>query len=230
MSRNPAAKIRLKATGGGFDINVALGSAPIAYTGGATYEEVTRPQLIGMTKYAGNALLHVEVPVLLDGWGPPGDREDQGDRLNKILSICFGARGNPPPSFIASAPTLPFSGTVFKMEGLPDLTDEPKRIYGDNGTLFRQALTLKMIQFVDPADLEFQKTDPSPKVAGGGAIGQAEPVVAEVLKEGETYLGVAARVYGDAGRGPEIMRANGDVSPFKALSKGRRLRLPQAAS
>jgi len=228
VSRNPNAKIRLKATNGNFDMNIALASAPIAYSGGATFEEVARPQMIGMTKYAGNALLHLEVPVLLDGWGPAGDREDQGERLNKILSLCFGAKGNPPPSFEASAPTLPFSGTVFKMEGLPDLTDEPPRIYGEGGTLFRQALTLKMIQFVDPADLEFKKVDPSPKVAGAGAIGQAEPVATEVLREGETYLGVAARVYHDAGRGPEIMRANGDVNPFKQLPKGKRLRLPRS--
>lgn len=226
MSHNPNAQIHLRAISGNFDMRIALASAPITYSGGAVFEEIARPQAISMTKFTGNALLHVEVPVLLDGWGPAGKRDDQRQRLEKILSICFGEKGNPPPSFVAWAPTLPFSGTTFKMESLPDLTDEPPRIYSEGGNLFRQALTLKLIQFVDPSDLKFAKYTPPPTVSGAAAVGSAVPVVTEVQREGETYLGIAARVYNDSGRGPEIMRLNGDTSPFKALPQGRRIRLP----
>jgi len=221
------AQLHLRALTGSFDIRILLGSDPITYTGGAVYEDVARPQQIAMTKFAGNALLRVEVPVLLDGWGPRGDRSDVGDRLDRILSICFGEKGNPSPSFTAFAPTLPFSGTVFKMDGLPELTDEPPRIRGDGGTLFRQALTLHLVQYIDPADLKFSKHTP-PVVHVGNAINLGGATSAEVVSEGETYLGVAARVYDDAGRGLEIMRANGDVNPFERLHKGKRLRLPKS--
>lgn len=223
---NPDAQIHLRALTGNFDMRLALGSAPITFSGGAIYEGLQRPQQIAMTRYVGNDLLRVEAPVLLDGWAVEGMRTDVGDRLERILSICFGENGNPSPSFKAYAPTLPFSGTVFKMDGLPDLTDEPPRIRGEGGTLFRQALTLKLVQFVDPADLKFAKHTPPP-VRVGSAVNLGGAHSVEVVSEGETYLGVAARVYDDAGRGPEIMRANGAVNPFERLHKGKRLRLPQ---
>lgn len=227
MSRNPNAQIRL--LGSKFDMNMALGSAPITYSGGAVFEEKTRPQAMSMTVFQGNALLHVEVPILLDGWGVPGDREAQDDRLNRLLALCFGEKGNPPPSFRAYAPTLPFSGTTFKMESLPDLTDEPPRIRGEGGTLFRQSLTLKLLQFIDPADLRFAKQGVGPNGAsgpGGTAIGPAQPTGITVLRDGETYFQVAARAYSEPSRATEIAKANGDSSPFQTLAARRHLRLP----
>src|SRR3954468_17408137 len=111
--RNPKAYIRIR--GANFDFKCYLGNGrPRLTAGGAEYEAQRRPQSDAATLFTGNGLLTVDVPVLFDGWGPPGDRNDIGPKLDQVYGLCFGRGRKPPPHFIATYPG-PGSGNHFQM-------------------------------------------------------------------------------------------------------------------
>lgn len=207
-----------------FDFTVPLGyGRPRVADGGAKYEEEARPQDDAMTVFQGNALVKLEVPVLLDGWGPPGKRHDIGPRIDRIVALCFGEDGNDPPDFVATGP-FQFSGTRFQME-LPEETEEPASITGPGGTQFRQALILKLVEFNDPDTLKPRRAPRGGR--GKGAVGGAVALVAEVLHNDETLLKVSARVYGTPNRAKEIGDLNGIRDVRAKLRAGRKLQLPK---
>lgn len=218
MARNPKAYIRIR--GGSFDFRCYLGNGrPRVTGGGAEYEAQRRPQSDAATIFTGNGLLTVDVPVLFDGWGPPGDRQDIGPRIDQVMNLCFGSGRKPPPNFIATYPG-PGSGNRFQMS-LPEELDEPKPIVGPGGTVFRQALMLKLVEFNDPGSVEWKKKRGTPRKG----VGQAEPV-SIILSRPESLQQVAARVLGDAAEAPAIGQINGVKDIRKKLPAGRRLKLP----
>lgn len=218
MARNPKAYIRLR--GRSFDFRCYLGNGrPRVTGGGAEYEAQRRPQSDAATIFTGNGLLTVDVPVLFDGWGPPGERQDIGPRIDQVMNLCFGSGRKPPPNFIATYPG-PGSGNRFQMS-LPEELDEPKPIVGPGGTVFRQALMLKLVEFNDPGSVEWKKKRGTPRKG----VGQAEPV-SIILSRPESLQQVAARVLGDAAEAPAIGQINGVKDIRKKLPAGRRLKLP----
>lgn len=220
MQRNPKAYIRIK--GRGFDFSCYLGNGRAKIVaGGAEYEAQKRPNADAATLFTGNGLLMVDVPVLFDGWGPPGKRNDIGPHVDQVMALAFGKGKRPPPSFIATGP-LPGSGGRFKM-ALPEELDDPKPQVGPEGTLYRQALLLHLVEYNDPGAIGWKTVPVLGKSRNGGTTAPPNSVK---LTQSETLLQVAARVYGDPSAADEIGRANGIKDLRKKLKAGTRLKLP----
>jgi hypothetical protein len=219
MQRNPKAYIRIR--GATFDFKCYLGNGrPRVTGGGAEYEAQKRPQSDAATLFTGNALITMDVPVLFDGWGPPGDRHDIEPHVNRIYNLCRGSGRKPPPNFIASGP-MPFSGTRFQM-ALPEELDDPKPIVGPGGTLFRQALVLKLIEFNDPTSIDYRARQKQ----GIGPAQSIDPPNSIKLDRRESLLEVAARYYSDPAMAYYIGEANGIEDLRKKLPVGTRLKMP----
>jgi len=222
MARNPRAYIRIR--GNGFDFRCYLGNGRAKIVGGgAEYEAQRRPQSDAATLYTGNGLLMVDVPVLFDGWGPPGERRDIEPRVEQVRALAFGRGKRPPPSFVASGP-FPGSGERFQM-ALPEELDEPRSIVGEDGVLYRQALMLKLVEYNDPTAIEW-KTRPGANVGKARNGGIEAPPRSIVLDNPQTLLQVSSAVYGT----PEHADILGDLNDIKDLRKklpaGRRIKLP----
>lgn len=224
----------IKISGRKFEFTVPLGfGRPTPTGGGSQHEEVARPEDTAMTVFTGNSLIEMAVPVLLDGWGSPGNRQNVGPKIDQIVGLVFGADGNPPPDFRATYPG-PFSGLRYRML-MPEWTEEPKPIVGRGGTVFRQALVLKLLQFESPDNIRFKagtrRPPRRPNIRSGGlGIDQAAALTAEVQYDGETLQHVSARVYGTPALAKKIGDLNGIRSPlWQGLRKGQRLRLPADA-
>jgi hypothetical protein len=221
MERNDKAYIRIR--GNGFDFRCYLGNGrPKVSAGGAEYEALRRPQSAAATVFQGNALLALDVPVLFDGWGPSGQRRDIGPRVEQVYGLCFGAGRRPPPNFIATGP-FPFSGSRFQMS-LPEELDEPRPIVGEGGTLFRQALMLKLVEYNDPTAIRWKGASETGKSRNGGTTAPPSSIV---LRQSESLLQVAAAVFGDPGEAAAIGRVNGIQDLRKKLKVGTRLKLPE---
>lgn len=208
-------KPEVRLHGASFDFAVPLGSEPPSLTGGSpNWEEVARPGRVAMTDYRGQGLIRVDLPIFFDGW-PDSSVES---KVERVLRLCRGRDGERPPDFTATGP-MPYSGSRFVME-LPDWGDGLRagRGTGIRGELVRQALTLKLLQFVDPATVRFQPR--------GIGIGKARPVETIVQHDGETLLEVAARVYGSVTKAGEIAKLNGIRDTRRGLKAGKHLALP----
>jgi len=226
---NPRAYIRLR--GAAFDFRCPLGRGrPRPTGGGAEYEAGKRPQSDAVTLFTGNGLLMLDVPVLFDGWGSPGQRRDVGPHLDQVYALCFGRGRKPPPNFIASGP-FQGSGGRFQM-ALPEESDDPEPIVGDDGTVYRQALVLKLIEFNDPTTILYRKTQ---RVGVGRAqvvppigIGPAEvvdPPPSVVLDRPQNLLEIAAHFFGSADEAARLGRLNGIADLRKKLPQGTRVKL-----
>lgn len=221
MQRNPKAYIRIR--GRSFDFRCYLGNGrPRVTGGGAEYEGQRRPSADSATIFTGNGLLTVDVPVLFDGWGPAGRRQDVGPRIDQVTNLCFGRKRKPPPNFIATYPG-PGSGTRFQM-ALPEELDEPKPIIGPGGTVFRQALMLKLVEFNDPTDIDFIKRGPV------ASKKKEADLTSIVLKQPMSLLEVAAKYQ----NGPADAKALGELNDIKDLRKklpvGTRIKLGTEAN
>ena len=221
MERNPKAFIRFR--GRSFDFRCFLGNGrPRLTGGGAEYEAQKRPQADSATIFTGNALLTVDVPVLFDGWGPAGDRQDVGPRIDQVTNLCFGRGRKPPPNFIATYPG-PGSGNRFQM-ALPEELDDPKPIVGPGGTVFRQAFILKLVEFNDPSDIDIIRRGPV------ASKKQETNLTSIVLDHPMSLLEVAAKYL----NGPSDAKDLGDLNDVKdlrkKLPKGTRIKLGTAAN
>lgn len=221
MARNPKAYIRIR--GRSFDFRCYLGNGrPRVTGGGAEYEAQRRPQSDAATIFTGNGLLTVDVPVLFDGWASAGDRHDVGPRVDQVMNLCFGQGRQPPPNFIATYPG-PGSGNRFQMS-LPEELDEPKPIVGPGGTIFRQALMLKLIEFNDPTDISFIKRG---KIASKK---QEARLASIVLDHPMSLLEVAAKFLNGPGDAKDLGDLNNVKDLRKKLPKGTRVKLGTAAN
>lgn len=221
MQRNQKAYIRIR--GRSFDFRCYLGNGrPRLTGGGAEYEGQRRPQADSATIFTGNALLTVDVPVLFDGWGPVGDRQDVGPHIDQVTNLCFGRGRKPPPSFVATYPG-PGSGNRFQMS-LPEELDDPKPVVGPGGTVFRQALMLKLIEFNDPDDIDVVKRGPVASKA------QEASVTSIVLQQPMSLLEVAAKFLNGPGDAKDLGDINNVKDLRKKLPKGTRVKLGTAAN
>lgn len=216
MQRNPKAYIRIR--GRKFDFKCYLGNGrPRITGGGAEYEAQRRPLADAATIFTGNGLLTVEVPVLFDGWASAGDRHDVGPRIDQVYNLCFGEGRKPPPDFIATYPG-PGSGTRFQMS-LPEELDDPKPIVGAGGTVFRQALMLKLVEFNDPNDIDFVKRGRASK---NNRKGNRSSIV---LQHPMSLLEVASKFLGGPAAAKDLGELNGVKDLRKKLPTGTRVKL-----
>ena len=223
MQPNPKAYIRIR--GRSFDFRCYLGNGrPRVTGGGAEYEAQRRPQADAATIFTGNGLLTVDVPVLFDGWGAPGERHDVGPRIDQVTNLCFGRDRRPPPNFIATYPGTG-SGERFQMS-MPEELDEPKPIVDADGTVFRQALMLKLVQYNDPTDIAFMRRHGS-RVASKKQEGNLTSIV---LKQPMSLLEVAARYLNGPEDAADLGRLNDVKDLRKKLPVGTRIKLGTRAN
>lgn len=228
--------ITLKGKGLNLVLPLGVGRA-VPTAGGPVYGEGPRPQRKALTLYEGLALVRLSVPILLDSTQiairePRGlglkNREDVWPIVEQIYGLCRpGKLGHLPPAFKIEGP-IPFSGLLCQMEW-PELQTEPEPWVEGDGRVVRQGLTLKLVEFQNPDPLSVAKGPIRNEGNAGGGIGGGLPVKAEVLKEGETLLRVAARIYGDPGKAKIIGEQNGIRDVREKLKKGRVLGLPRSA-
>lgn len=219
--------------GRGVSMKLALGfGRAMPSAGGPVYGEAARAQRKPLTTYEGSALLRLDVPILLDSTNAYQDpngfnyRQDVWPLVERILALTRPKeRGAVPPDFTIKG-QIPFSGLRCQMDWPEFLDDESKGSPWvlDDGRTIRQALTLKLIEFVDPDPLRVGSADTHNE--GTGPIGPGEPVATEIQRQGETLVQVAARVYGTPALAVEIGRLNGIRDIRKKLDKGRRIALP----
>jgi hypothetical protein len=225
---NPTARIEI--IGRGFDLSLPLGSGmPRQTAGGAQYEEQARPRDVGITVYIGDALVKMDVPILL---GSVRGEADQTSRVEQLFGLAQGSEGNAPPNFTIRGP-FENSGLRCQFEP-PEYAEEPPAVKLRDGTLVRQAMVLKLIEYQDPQDITITTKRAHPTFVHGegisagatGSIGPGVAVAATVLREGENLLQVSARMFGTPQRAGEIGTLNKIRDTRLGLNRGRRLRLP----
>lgn len=209
---NPNARIRL--LGADFDLSYRLGgAAPSQSAGGARWNEAQRPEARGLTVYEGEELERWDVPVLLDGHA---EDRDVGPELDSIRALARGDGDEQPADFVATGP-FPFSGLRCVMER-PEVPAEGS-IRTAAGVLTRQPLTLRLVEFNDPAALTLVRNP----TATTSKKKQKRVVVA---KAGDTLLKLAQRHLGSAARAKELGKLNGIRDVRKKLKAGTKIRLP----
>jgi len=221
---NDKAQVRLR--GRNFDFSVPLGEGPATIAGGgAEYEEGRRPKADAVTLFTGNALLRIEVPVLLDKWQTahqhPEQKVDVWDEVQQILNLCSGFDRADPPDFVAEGP-IPYSGHRWVME----LPEWGAGLRHRDGRLLRQALTLRLLQFNDATTIKVRKgpkgpLEVGPAVGDGAAAGSATK-----LKKAESLLEIGARVYGDPGYAYALGRVNNIRDVRRKIPAGEVVLLP----
>jgi hypothetical protein len=108
---------------------------------------------------------------------------------------------------------------------LPEELDEPEPIVGEDGTLFRQALMLKLIEYNDPTAIKWKGAQGTAGKSRNG--GTTAPPSSIVLRQSESLLQVAAAAFGDPGEAAAIGRVNAIKDLRKKLPVGTRLKMPQ---
>jgi nucleoid-associated protein YgaU len=195
-----------------FDFSHLLAGEATVTGGTATWEATARPEQRALTVYAGTELFKLDVPILIDGWPDEGI----GWEVQRLIDLSRGDGIDRPPDFRADGP-IPNAGGRYVME----LPEWGEAIRSKKGDLVRQYLTLKLVEFVDPDRLRPHKIGGK---KGGNHGGKPNQVV---VKDHETLLQVAARVYGDSSRAREIGKLNDIRDIRKPLQQGRKLTLPR---
>jgi len=188
------------------DLHVDMGDGPATPTAGHSgWETVARVRRKAMTAYVGVQPFQQDVPVLLDGF-----RENRSiqRQLDQILSLGEGK-----VLFHAYGP-IHNEGGPYVFGDEPELGDA---IRAEDGTLVRQALTLKLMEYV-PADQAGKRE--GPKVA----IGDAKALTYTTVQR-DTLAKIAFKLYHDWRRWEEIGRKNGISDPHRVLPAGRELKL-----
>lgn len=215
--------------GTGFEFDVPLGeSPPVVSGGGAIWEEVARPERDALTDFVGNNLIQVTVPVLLDGW-PPGRQPNEqpnniAPHVRRIISLCRGQQGQRPPHFTAEGPFI-YSGWEWVMQ-LPEMGPS---VSWPNGMLVRQEMTLRLLEWNDPASIKFRKKDGKKKQgSGAAAIGPSHTAPGRVkLTRAENLLEVTARYLGEGVfRAKEVGELNNKRDIMKKWPAGTFIYLP----
>lgn len=187
------------------DLRVDMGDGPATITAGhAGWETVPRVRRKAMTAYAGVQPLQQDVPVLLDGSRENRSVQRQLDQIlslgEKVIFKAFGPIHN--------------EGDLYIFGDEPEFGET---IRAEDGTLVRQALTLKLMEYV-PADQAGKRE--GLRVA----VGQAE-ALSYTTVQGDTLAKVAFKIYHDWRRWKEIGDKNGLSDAHKVLKAGRELKL-----
>jgi hypothetical protein len=198
-------QLHLICTNPNVDLKVNMGDGPATPTAGfAGHETVSRIRKTGMTAYVGTAPFAQDVPVLLDGY-----RENRSvERTLETLESLGGAA-----QFKAFGP-IHHAGDLFIFGDEPEFGEA---IRAEDGTLLRQALTLKLEEFVSADQAGKRRTA---KLGVAPAIALSYTTV-----QGDTLLIVSNKVYRTWTRWAEIGRKNHISDPHKKLKAGVTLTL-----
>jgi nucleoid-associated protein YgaU len=215
-------EVRILAPSAGVDVTVPMGEGVATLTGGlGGWQTVERQDDVAVTDWVGQAPLAQDVPLMLDG----GRRRRSVEReLAALLKLGRPPGQRVPPIFKVFGP-VHFSGNEWVLPdgGIELSTDEDECCRRNDGELYRQALTLHLLEYVKPDTIRIRG-----KKNAHGQIADAEVVggTHTVRSDARTLAKIAAKVYGDWRRWQDIGRVNGIHDPNKPLQVGRVLKLP----
>lgn len=211
-------KVRIIATDPAIDITVPMGDGPATITQGlGGWQVVDRQDDIAATDWTGQEPLVQAVPLLLDGFSK-GESVERD--LNTIFKLARDVVGDEhiPPIFKVFGPIY-FSHKEWVLPDGGIELDSASVIREDDGTLLRQALTLRLLEYVKPDTITIRG-----KGKQRTGLGKARPV-SYTTRAGDTLAKIAARIFGDWTRWKEIGRKNGISDPNRVLRAGRVLAL-----
>lgn len=195
------------------DVKVNMGNGPATPTAGfAGWEVRERVRRKGMTTYVGKPPFQQDVPVLLDGYRENRSVERTLEQLLKLGDdVVFKAYG-----------PIYYPGKNFVFGEDPEFGTGPAECARSrDGTLVRQALTLKLMEYVPATAVGRRRA----KIG----IGQAVPLTYRV-RRGDTLIKIAQRLYHDWTRWKAIGRKNNIHDPHHEIRPGRVLDLPYIES
>jgi LysM domain len=201
----------IRITASGVDLTVQLGDgAPTPTAGIGGWDKVSRADRVSISDWTGVDPIELDIPVLLDGLAE--DRSVQAE-LDILVSLGLTADRTEPPPFTVTGP-IPFSGTEFVLMSL-DWGDNERN---SSGVLIRQALTLHLMEHIEPDSI-------APKTQAAKAKGSKTRVYVVKGKK-ETLQSIAKSQLGDARRAKEIGKLNGIRDTLEKLQPGQKIRLP----
>jgi hypothetical protein len=153
-----------------------------------------------------------DVPVFLDGYAKGNSVQGQ---LDKLMSLG----GEDGAVFRAFGP-IHRSGIRYVYGGEPEFGET---IRDNDGTLLRQRLTLRLMEYVPPDVVRLRRKRKKKKPSTGGT---SFPGNRYTTKSGDTLVKIAAKLYGDWRRWRQIAQKNGLRDPNKSLKPGTTLKLP----
>lgn len=199
------------------NLTVEMGDGPATPTAGASsWEIIERVEDKGITDRASIPPFQQDVPLIFDGYSPPPSGVyTGGTSIQHDLDALLNLRG---AIFRVEGPVhKPHLRYVFG--GEPDFGEV---IRDDDGTLLRQRLTLRLMEYVPPDVIRRAKKRRAGRRMG---IGQAQALTYRVVA-GDTLARVAHKQYGNWKQWKSIGDLNGIRDPFVKLTPGRVLKLP----
>jgi len=180
----------------GMTLTVLRDEAPPQITGGrGGWEVVPRRRRKGLTKWVGRDPLHMDVPVIFDGWTTVPPYSIESDK-NTLMDMANGDNFVIPPT-IKIEGNLPAQGVTWVIE---DLTWGTNVIWDmdneGNDILVRQDCVIHLLQYVEEDVVKILTTNPLPKTYN--------------IVDGDTPRSVALKQLGDAALWVRIRDANPD--------------------
>lgn len=220
VAHDQGARLRIVAKDPRIDIWVDMGDGPATITGGlGGWRTVERVDDIALTDWAGQGPLTQDVPVMLDGFAKSEPVEQELKTLFKLGRDVTGNESTPPVFEIAGPIHFPEAHWVLPEGGIE--LDDASTIRADNGLLLRQALTLHLLEFVDPDEVKLRRKRRH-KQRMGISDNQA---LTDTTHPGDTLAKIAHREKGSWEKWKEIGQRNGINDPNRVLPKGTELRL-----
>ncbi|HEX5375059.1 MAG TPA: hypothetical protein VFW48_02770 [Solirubrobacterales bacterium] len=200
------------------DLTVEMGDGPATPTAGASnWEIIERVEDKGVTDRGSIPPFQQDVPLIFDGFSPPPSGiYTEGTPIQRDLDALIGLRGA----------VFRVEGPVYKTHlryvfgGEPDYGEV---IRDDDGTLLRQRLTLRLMEYVRPDTLGQRRKKRRGK---RGVATYATGGSTYVTKGGENLSAIAHKLFGDWKKWKAIGDLNGIRDPLVKLKPGRVLKLP----
>lgn len=222
----PRGFVRFSSQEAGLSVVVRLGNAPAKLVdGGAGFALEDRDGLPPAVVWNAPDAVRQTIPLLFDG-------DDVERRIETLLALAKprGRRRRPPVVQVAGR-GVHRTSYDWVIETPPEPDDTGVRREGSRADRTFQPYTVALLHYTpasvvipqqSPAKANRDRKRSTTDHAGTGGHGRPHSVT---VHAGDTLSGIAARVYGDAGKWKAIAVANGIRDP-RALRVGQELKIP----
>lgn len=196
------------------EVTVLLGEEPPKITDGyGGWSEVDRPRRSPLTDFLTVPLYRLSISAVLDGYAAGQSVQSQQHTIEKMARPV----GTEKPPIVNVAGSVPRTDIDWVVEGLE--WDEVTR--DDGGTLIRWGVTITLLQYVDPDQVEISGPGNRAKCKKHGKHKKV------TVRKGDTLQKIAARELGSAKCWRKIasIKSNKIRDP-KKLKVGKVLKMP----